>query len=175
MPKMGKMNIKGLEELQKKLTEMGKSSDEFMEKCITELALRLYAKVVKRTPVGDYAIYVEVTARRDSKKHKKGDKYMKAKSTGKMGGTLRRGWSFSPITKEGNTFKVQVFNPVEYASYVEYGHRQEPGRYVPALGKQLKQGWVQGQFMMTISEQELENITPQVIEKKLRKYMQSLG
>ncbi len=22
--------------------------------------------------------------------------------------------------------------------YVEYGHRQEPGRYVPAIGKRLK-------------------------------------
>ena len=29
---------------------------------------------------------------------------------------------------------------MEYASYVEYGHRQEPGRYVPALGKRLKNG-----------------------------------
>lgn len=175
MGKMGKFTVKGLDELHKKLTVMGKSSDEFMEKCIIELALRLYSKVVKRTPVGDYDIYVEVIAKRDSKNHKKGDKYMKAKSTGKMGGTLRRGWSISPITKEGNTFKVQVFNPIEYATYVEYGHRQEPGRYVPALGKQLKQGWVKGQFMMTISAQELEKITPQVIEKKLRKYMQTLG
>ena len=99
---------------------------------------------------------------------------MKAKSTGKMGGTLRRGWTIGPIIKEGNTIKVQIFNPVEYASYVEYGHRQEPGRYVPALGKQLKQGWVFGKFMLHNSKEDLEKITPRVIENKLRKYMQTL-
>lgn len=58
MGRMGKFTVKGLDELHKKLTEMGKSSDEFMEKCVIELALRLYSKVVKRTPVGDYDIYM---------------------------------------------------------------------------------------------------------------------
>lgn len=118
---------------------------------------------------------MEVTAKRDSKNHKKGDKYMKAKSTGKMGGTLRRGWTIGPIIKEGNTFKVEIINPVEYASYVEYGHRQEPGRYVPALGKKLKKGWVEGRFMMTNSKEEIDRLTPAVIENKLRKYMRTLS
>ena len=31
---------------------------------------------------------------------------------------------------------------VEYAPYVEYGHHQQPGRYVPALKKRLKVSWV---------------------------------
>ncbi len=39
------------------------------------------------------------------------------------------------ISKEGDTYKVEIVNPVHYASYVEYGHRQEPGRYVAAIGK----------------------------------------
>lgn len=172
--KMGGFKVQGLDELQKELEKLGRNKDDFLDKCIKELAARLYAKVVERTPVGDYDIYVEVTAKRDSKNHKKGDKYIKAKSSGRWGGTLRRGWTIGPITKEGNTYKVDIINPVEYASYVEYGHRQEPGRYVPALGKQLKQGWVKGQFMMTISSEELARITPMVIERKLEKYMQNL-
>ena len=32
---------------------------------------------------------------------------------------------------------VYVGTAVEYAPYVEYGHLQEVGRYVPALGKRL--------------------------------------
>lgn len=175
MAKMGKFTVKGLDKLQKELKALEEHSDEFMEACIKELAARLYAMVVKATPVGDYDIYVEVTAKRDSKNHKKGDKYMKAKSTGKMGGTLRRGWTIGPIIKEGNTFKVEIINPVEYASYVEYGHRQEPGRYVPALGKKLKKGWVEGRFMMTNSKEEIDRLTPAVIESKLRKYMRTLS
>ena len=31
---------------------------------------------------------------------------------------------------------------VEYAPYVELGHHQEPGRYVPAIKKRLKASWV---------------------------------
>lgn len=33
---------------------------------------------------------------------------------------------------------------VEYAPYVELGHHQQPGRYVPAIGKRLKASWVPG-------------------------------
>lgn len=48
-------------------------------------------------------------------------------------------------------------NPVEYASYVEYGHRTANHK-----------GWVKGRFMMTISEQELEKIAPKVLENKIK-------
>ena len=145
-----------------------------MEACIKELAARLYAMVVKATPVGDYDMYVEVTAKRDSKNHKKGDVYEKRVKnvSGKTGGTLRRGWMIGPITKEGNTFKVEIINPVEYATYVEYGHRQQPGRYVPALGKKLKQDWVPGRFMMTNSKEYLDRMTPAILENKIRKYFE---
>lgn len=33
----------------------------------------------------------------------------------------------------------------EYAPHVEYGHRQQVGRYVPAIGKRLKAPYVEGQ------------------------------
>lgn len=33
----------------------------------------------------------------------------------------------------------------EHAPHVEYGHRQTPGRYVPAIGKRLKASYVTGQ------------------------------
>ena len=57
-----------------------------------------------------------------------------------------------------------VVNPVEYASYVEYGHRTAN-----------HSGWVKGQFMMTISEQELQKIAPKVLENKIKKYLGGLG
>ena len=69
-----------------------------------------------------------------------------------------------------------VINQTEYAMYVEYGHRQTPGRYVPALGKKLKEGWVPGKFMLTISAEEIQRKSPQIIEKfisqKLGEYLQ---
>lgn len=55
---------------------------------------------------------------------------------------------------------IEIVNPIEYASYVEYGHRTAN-----------HEGWVKGQFMMTISEQELQSIAPQILEKKIKKYL----
>ena len=53
-------------------------------------------------------------------------------------------------------------DPEYVPAYVEYGHRQQPGRYVPAIGKRLKKGWVEGKFMLTISEQEIQKIAESV-------------
>lgn len=39
---------------------------------------------------------------------------------------------------------VLICSNVEYAPYVELGHRQQPGRYVPALKKRLKASKVNG-------------------------------
>ena len=73
----------------------------------------------------------------------------------RVGGTLRRGWTAE---------KQQ-----SVASYVEFGHRQTPGRFVPAIGKRLKANWVEGKFMLTISSQEIQEAAPGVLEKKLKR------
>lgn len=149
MGKMGKVDMKGLKEFQQQLEKL-QDPDAFVEACVKELAARLLRLVIKRTPVGEYP-----------------------KSSGKKGGTLRRGWTGSKgqasakgyaeamtVNHFGDTYVVEIVNPVEYASYVEYGHRTADHK-----------GWVKGQFMMTISEQELEKITPKVLEQKIRKYL----
>lgn len=170
--KMGSFDFSEMKELQKNLQKL-QNPDAFVEACVRELAARLLAMVVERTPVGDYSNEVEVVAKRDSKNHKKGDVYKKRVNTsGKMGGTLRRGWTgekhASPngyaqamkVNHFGNTYVVEIVNPVEYASYVEYGHRTANHK-----------GWVKGQFMMTISEQELRSIAPQILEKRIKQYL----
>ena len=150
MGRMGKFDCKGLKDLQKQLEKM-QDPDIFVESCAKELAARLLAKVVKRTPVGQYP-----------------------ESSGKSGGTLRRGWTGSKRSSAkgyadslkvhhfGNTYVIEIINPMEYASYVEYGHRTAN-----------HSGWVKGHFMMTISEQELERIAPKVLENKIKKYMEA--
>ena len=78
------------------------------------------------------------------------------------------------VSRKGTSYEIVVFNSVNYASYVEYGHRQEPGRYVPAIGKRLKNSWVKGQFMLKISEQELEAAAPRIINRLLKPYMEDI-
>lgn len=182
MAGMGKFDCKGMQELQKELDKLQKETDAFMEACAKELAARLLAKVIKRTPVGDYSHEVTVTAKRDGKKHKKGDQYTKKVNYGgKKGGTLRRGWTEQSagsgaeglrsnsakqytdslkINHFGNVYVVEITNPVEYASFVEYGHRTANHK-----------GWVPGRFMLKISEQELRQIAPAVLQSRIRKLM----
>lgn len=187
MARMGSFDISGMKKLQKNLNKIQEQQvNEFVEGCAKELAARLLAKVIKRTPVGDYSKEIEVTAKRDSKKHKKGDTYKKRiNPSGKMGGTLRRGWISKTqeeaeskkrstikneeildyvdkviISHTGNLYTIEIINPVEYSGYVEYGHRTPDHK-----------GWVQGRFMMTISEQEIQQIAPKVLEKKVKKFL----
>lgn len=56
------------------------------------------------------------------------------KSSGEYSGT-------APADKEGEV-TVYIGTNVEYAPYLELGHRQQPGRFVPAIKKKLKAAWV---------------------------------
>ena len=164
MARMGKFNVDGLKELQKKLNRLDKEKEQFIQSCAKELAARLLKKVVKRTPVGDYADVYDVEDDGEQKFLVMSDK---------KGGTLRRGWNVGEIRKEGSNYVIDVSNSVEYASFVEYGHRQTPGRYVPAINKRLKRSWVPGQFMMTISEQEIKQSAPKILEKRMEDFLRS--
>lgn len=176
MSRVGKIDMNALRSFQRDLNKLADEDavNAFCEECAKELAARLLRKVIKRTPVGDYTKEIEVTAKRDSKHHKKGDTYTKkVNPSGKQGGILRRGWT-AKINHFGGVYVIEIINPVDYASYVEYGHRQTPGRYVPALGKQLKHRWVKGRFMLTISEQEIRESAPKILEDKVNKFLRSI-
>ena len=149
MARNGNVNFSDLEDFKEKIrNNLGEQHvNLFIESCAKELAARLLAKVIKRTPVGEYP-----------------------KSSGKKGGTLRRGWTGEKsqsastyagnlkVNHFGNVYVIEVVNPVEYASYVEFGHRTRD-----------HEGWVEGKFMLTISEQEIERDAPKVLENKLKK------
>lgn len=141
MARWGKCDYEQFKRLQKRLEQLEKiDRDQFCRDAAKELAARLLAKVIKRTPVGDYP-----------------------PESGLMGGTLRRGWTAEQITKIGNMYQIEIINPVHYASYVEYGHRTRDHK-----------GWVEGKFMLTISEQELDAQAPAILEKKLEKILGGL-
>lgn len=163
MAKMGSFSVAGLKQLQQQLNKLQQGDVQaFVDSCAKELAARLLAAVIKRTLPGQYP-----------------------KSSGKKGGTLRRGWtsktheeasagsgkSSAQAGKEyakslkihhfGNYVVVEIINPVEYASYVEFGHRTAN-----------KKGWVKGKFMMTKSKAEIEKIAPNVLQAQIKKFLE---
>ena len=70
-----------------------------------------------------------------------------------------------PVQSFDDDHIITAENPEKYASYVEYGHRQTPGRYVPALGKRLKASWVNGKFMLRTSADEISEQYPKAVQK----------
>lgn len=50
--------------------------------------------------------------------------------------------------QNGGSFKQIIYNNTSYAAHVEWGHRQEVGRYVPKLKKRLKNPFVRGYRML---------------------------
>ncbi|MCX7715041.1 MAG: HK97 gp10 family phage protein [Clostridia bacterium] len=177
MSNWGSCNFKELEKFQRNLEKLSDENTRiFCEKCAKELAARLLAKVIKRTPTGVYDKPVKFIT-------KEGKQVSFTPHTGKSGGTLRRGWTAKTeaeaesgtgngtdaatyanslaIRKVGNEYQVEIINPIHYASYVEFGHRTANHK-----------GWVQGKFMLTISEQELDAQAPKILENKLKKYLE---
>lgn len=178
----GKFDFRQVEKLKKQIEQLERQKDSFNEGCAKYLAQRLLAKVVKRTPVGDYSVKevafdVKLPERKVRFSTKSGKevsftakaqmKHVKftPKSSGMTGGTLRRGWTkqaFS-VAKVGSNYIVTITNPTDYASYVEYGHRTSNHK-----------GWVKGKFMMTISERELQEQAPKMIEARVAEYLKGV-
>jgi len=102
----------------------------------------------------------ELAARLLAKVKKRTPVGVYAKSTGKKGGTLRRNWTVGSVKKRGDEYTIEVMNPTHYAPYVEFGHRTRN-----------HQGWVNGRFMLTISEQELVKDAPRILMNKLKSFI----
>lgn len=110
--------------------------DEVIQSIAKEITARLLSRTIRRTPVDT--------------------------------STLRKGWTGGvernpreyvegiTVTKRGDVYEIIVENPVEYALYVEYGHRTRNGT-----------SWVPGRFMLTISEQEINGQKDRIVEQKI--------
>ncbi len=136
----------------------------------------LLNKAKKRTPVGHIPYFDEpktVKVKGQSGKTRsflsKSGEILARYWQGYRGGTLRDAWRTLPAVYKRDHYVFVVMNPIKYASYVEFGHRQRPGRYVPALGKRLKASWVKGRYMLTKSEEELKLAMPRIIQKEVDK------
>ena len=148
MGRWGRCDYRELKKLDERLQQLSEvDMDRLCRDAAKKIAQILLNKVKKRTPVGVVPPYATDEAK---------EEYW----PGYRGGSLRDAWTILPIEKHGEQYTVTIINNLEYASYVEYGHRTANHK-----------GWVQGRFMLTISEQEIQNIAPKVLESKIKKFL----
>lgn len=128
-------NFSQLVAFQKRLKQLDKKiQDEVCKNVVNGLAAQLVKATKQKTPVGKYP-----------------------KSAHKVGGTLRRGWG-SKGFKIPRGYERIVYNDVEYAPYVEYGHR------IVCNGQTV--GFVQGRHMFEKSVDEIKKIADSYAKQK---------
>ena len=74
-------------------------------------------------------------------------------------GRLRDAWNLGAIEKRGDTYYIEVYNNVEYAEPVEYGHRMKGG------------GFKKGAHMLEVSLQEMDRKLPDYLRAWLADFL----
>lgn len=131
MSRWGGMNVKQLQAFQERVKSLsGKEADTLMKQCVDGLTVAFVRGVKQKTPVDT--------------------------------GALRGEWDFAakaPITETQVGFQRVVTNGLEYASYVEHGHRTRGGK-----------GWVEGRHMARDTATEVNAKADQFVELKVNKF-----
>lgn len=78
-------------------------------------------------------------------------------------GTLRRGWQIEGPFISSLVISLTVSNNIEYAPFVESGHRTRGGV-----------GWVPGSHMLMETLFEIDNQLPELLTPALQRFLQGL-
>lgn len=133
---------------------------------------------------GEFEKYIKVAVREIAKKLHQ----MLITNTPVDYGTLQAFWktdeNYSYVVEAtGSGYEVTLINQAVYALWVNDGHRQRPGRFIPGYwegkhfrydpnangGMVLKKPWVQGRFFVEKSILQVENST--ILEKILNQQL----
>lgn len=126
------INYKELSSYLVSITSMQKEFNEFLKKFLLEMAERILARVKQKG------------------------------RTPVVTGELRRSWELGEVQGEGQNISVEILNGMEYATYVEYGHR------IVVNGSEV--GWYEGRFMLKISIDEVRKQMPLRYEKEFKTF-----
>ncbi len=188
------VDFRGFEELQKRIAELNSvAMEEAKRQSVNEMAAVYIREAKKNTPVKGTEVrqvseneyknsrVAEYSKVKDFNKHKKlysSDAKVAYKHKGERkfkmlhnSEHMRRSWNAGTVEREGREYKVKVFNTASYASYVNDGHRQQPGRFVPILGKQLAKGWVDGLNMTEKAEKETERRSKDILRRNINRVL----
>ena len=87
-----------------------------------------------------------------------------AERTPVLTGNLRRGFDCGDeglaILRCGQVVRADITNPVEYGSFVEFGHRTKNG------------GWASGRFMLTLSAAEAEASAARIVSERISEFLE---
>jgi len=87
-------------------------------------------------------------------------------------GDLRDHWTIEGVVRSGDSFQVWFVNPMEYATFVEYGHAKP---YMSGKASPGSDDWVDGRFMMTVALEVVNRELPAEFDAEFAKFLSSMG
>ena len=142
------IDLSGFDELLKKTQELRDNVSSLNKTITDDLAQHYLAEAIANTPVGE-------TKTSPDGKYRSVSEHM------------RRSWEAERI----NDSTVKVLNTASYASYVNDGHRQQPGRFIPVLGKRLTKSFVKGLHMQEKAEAATRRASDKIMKNALNDYL----
>lgn len=142
------IDLSGFDELLKKTQELQNNVSSLNKTITDDLAQHYLAEAIANTPVGE-------TKTSPDGKYRSVSEHM------------RRSWEAERI----NDSTVKVLNTASYASYVNDGHRQQPGRFIPVLGKRLTKSFVKGLHMQEKAEAATRKASDKIMKNALDDYL----
>nr|DAK06129.1 MAG TPA: putative tail component [Caudoviricetes sp.] len=142
------IDLSGLDELLRKTQELQDNVSTLNKTITDDLAQYYLAEAIANTPVGE-------TKTSPDGKYRSVSEHM------------RRSWEAERI----NDSTVKVLNTASYASYVNDGHRQQPGRFIPVLGKRLTKSFVKGLHMQEKAEAATRRASDKIMKNALDDYL----
>ena len=142
------IDLSGFDELLKKTQELQDNVSSLNKTITDDLAQHYLAEAIANTPVGE-------TKTSPDGKYRSVSEHM------------RRSWEAERI----NDTTVKVQNTASYASYVNDGHRQQPGRFIPVLGKRLTKSFVNGLYMQEKAEAATRKASDKIMKNALDDYL----
>lgn len=116
-------------------------------------------EVKEKTPVGQYPPYKHVAFETS---YGKVVNFMAR--DGRTGGTLRRNWKKTRVTKSGSGYSITIYNNIYYAEWVEKGHNKR-NRHGATVG------WQPGVFMLELTLQEFQQKIVPILGKTYRQLL----
>ena len=87
---------------------------------------------------------------------------------------MRRAWDAGRLERNARVYRIPVTNSASYASFVNDGHRQTPGRFVPILGKRLVANFVEGQHITEKAQAYTESKAGGIIRRQTSELLKEL-
>lgn len=76
-------------------------------------------------------------------------------------GRLAGGYEVAEISASGGFLSAELVNSVEYASFVEFGHRTPNHK-----------DWVPGRYMLTLAASEVQAMAPEILENRILEFLE---